>query len=267
MRIAILAAAAVLAGATASAQEIGAWDTNSDGLLDDVEFTEGFLGAGVFDGWDLDGDDLIGFNELSSGLYGLWDADEDGELAVAEWDDAVDLWFGEQTVNLAEEAWDEDDDGIISRAEFAEGLQRTDLLARLDTVGGDSMLAEEEFASGLFGVADADEDDLLGEDEDGLLTEIAEFLTPADDEDETGTEGDVSMDVEPVEEEGSLEDEVEEPVVFDEVFTQLPIPCGGDGESCEQVAQRFCETLGHNEPIAFLDVEGSLYAIRCEDEI
>lgn len=55
--------------------------------------------------------------------------------------------------------------------------------------------------------------------------------------------------------------------VFDEAFMQLPIPCGGDGESCEQVAQRFCETLGYGAPVAFLDVGGSLYAIRYENEI
>ena len=269
MRIVTLAAVAALAGASAAAQEIGAWDANSDGLLEEAEFTEGVLGAGAFDRWDLDDDDLIGFSELASGLYGLWDADSDGELSVSEWDDAVDLWFGEQDVNLSEEAWDEDGNGTISEAEFAEGLQQTDLLARLDTVEDDSMLGEEEFASGLFNVADADDDDLLGEEEDGLLTEIAEFLMPAEEEAEPVTDDDVLEDEEPIgDEEGVIDDEVdEEPVVFDEVFTQLPIPCGGESGGCEQVAQRFCETLGYGEPIAFLDVEGSLYAIRCEDEI
>ena len=275
MRIVTLAAVAALAGASATAQEIGAWDTNSDGLLEEAEFTEGFLSAGVFGRWDLDGDDLIGFSELSGGLYGLWDADEDGELSVDEWDDAVDLWFGEQDVNLSEEAWDENGDGIISQAEFAEGLQRTDLLARLDTVDDDSLLGEEEFASGLFDVADADEDDQLGEGEDGLLGEIADFLVPASDQEEPAAEEGVLDDEEAIgDEEGPFEDgdedvlEEDEPLVeFDEAFMQLPIPCGSENSSCEQVAQRFCEALGYGEPIAFLDVEGSLYVIRCEDEI
>jgi len=265
MRIVTLAAAAALVGASAAAQEVGAWDGNADGLLEEAEFTEGFLGAGVFDRWDLDDDDLIGFSELSSGLYGLWDADEDGELAINEWDDAVDLWFGEQDVNLSEEAWDGNGDGIIAQAEFAEGLQGTDLLTRLDTAEGDRALGEEEFASGLFDVADADEDDQLGEDEDGLLTEIAEFLAPAGDESEAVAEGDILDGEEPA---GLLESQEDEPLtVFDEAFMQLPIPCGGDGESCEQVAQRFCKTLGYGAPIAFLDVESSLYAIRCKNEI
>lgn len=269
MRIVTLAAVAALVGASAAAQEIGAWDVNADGLLDEAEFTQGFLDAGVFDRWDLDGDELIGFSELSTGLYGLWDANEDGELAVSEWDNAVDLWFGERDVNLAVETWDENGDGIISQAEFAEGLQTTDLLARLDSAETDGALGEEEFASGLFGVADADEDDFLGEEEDSLLTEIAEFLAPSTDEEEPAAEDDALDDEVPADEEAGLlgDEEDESLAVFDEAFMQLPIPCGAEESSCEQVAQRFCDTLGYGEPIAFLDVEGSLYAIRCEDEI
>jgi len=174
-----------------------------------------------------------------------------------------------RTLTCRLEAWDQNGDGIVSLAEFAEGLQGTDLLTRLDAAEADGALEAEEFASGLFGVADADEDDQLGEDEDGLLTEIAEFLAPAGDEGEPVAEGDILDVEEPANGEvGFLESQEEEPLaVFDEAFMQLPIPCGGAGESCEQVAQRFCETLGHGEPVAFLDVEGSLYAIRCKDDI
>lgn len=275
MRIATLATLAALAGVPASAQDLKAWDPDANGVLDEAEFTEGFLEADIFERWDLDGDDLIGFSELAAGLYALWDANDDGKLSIEEWDDAVDLWFGEQAVNLSVDTWDPDGDGVISLAEFADGLQQSDLLARLDTANGDSLLGEEELATGLFDVIDIDADAVVREEEDGLLTEIMEFLVPDADADEVTVSEDIAADEEPVgDEEGVLEDgdegvleEDEALVVFDETFKQLPIPCGGDGGSCEEIAQRFCETLGYGEPIAFLDVQGSLYAIRCEDEI
>lgn len=274
MRTFTLAALVALAGLPASAQELGAWDADSDGQLDEAEFTEGFLEAEAFDRWDLDDDDQVGLAEFAVGLHDLWDADDDGELTVSEWDDAVDLWFGEDAVNLSVENWDEDGDGTISRSELSAGLRTTDLLDRLDTVSDDGLLGEEELSSGLFDVADADDDGLLGTEEDGLLTELVEALVPTGEEEGTSEEVAALEDDEPIaDEEGPFEEspglDVDEPIIErGEAFTQLPIPCGGaDGPGCEEVAARFCETLGYGDPIAALDVEGDLYAIRCEDEL
>jgi len=53
-------------------------------------------------------------------------------------------------------------------------------------------------------------------------------------------------------------------------FVQLPIPCGGEGESaenCSSIAERFCDALGYGPPIDFVDADGELHVIRCKDEI
>ena len=238
-----------LAGAPAAAQGIEDWDLNGDEALDEAEFTQGVRDSGVFDDWDADGDEAIGYSELSSGLYAAWDADDDGELSVDEWDNVVDLWFGEFDVNLSVENWDPDDDGVISETEFAEALEGTDLLARF--AGEDEVLGEDEFASGLFDIADTDEDDRVVDEEDGFFAGVTELFTP---EEERGAAVDSDADELELIERG-------------EAFMQLPIPCGDGQSACQQVAVRFCTTLGYGQPIEFLDVNGDLYAIRCEDEI
>ena len=158
-------------------------------------------------------------------------------------------------MNLSVEDWDADGDGAISEVEFAEALEGTDLLARLD--GEDGTFGEDELASGLFDIVDTDEDKFIADEEDSFFTDVAEFFAP---EEEPGIGPDVSasepMDV----------DEVQL-IERGEAFMQLPIPCGDGERGCQEVAGRFCSTLGYGEPIDFLDVGGELYAIRCQDEI
>ena len=252
-RIAALAASAALAGSGALAQVVDAWDDNDDGLLDEAEFSQGLLDAGVFDEWDVDDDDLVGSDEFAEGVYGLWDTDGDGELTIDEWDNAVDRWFSEDAVNLSVEAWDENGNGAISLAEFAAGLAATDLFARFDVGAEEGVLAEDELASGLFDVADLDDDDAVDVDEDSWLTDVGEFLAP-----------DGPVDVQ----QDAADDDAEMRIIErGEAFTQLPVPCGGESGSCQEIAQRFCSTLGYGAPIDFLDVDGQLYAIRCQDEL
>ena len=255
-KLAAATAAAALTCTPVVAQTIEAWDANQDGALTELEVRQGVGDAGVFERWDLDGDDRIAFGELSSGIFDLWDADDDGELSVDEWDDAVDLWFGEEPVDLSVAAWDENGDNVISRPEFEEALGATNLLARLDTVSADEMIAEDEFAAGLFDIADRDDDEALVGDEDSLLTDIGEFFSP----DEASP---------PEEQEGALDPSGPTLLERGEAFVQLPVPCAaGEGQTdCSGVAQRFCSALGYGEPLDFLDVGGELYAIRCRDDL
>ena len=252
-RIAALATSVALAGTGAFAQLVDAWDGNGDGIIDETEFREGFVGEGVFDRWDEDADGMIGSEELADGLYGLWDADDDGELSVDEWDAGVDLWLGEETVDLSVEAWDEDSDGVVSRFEFSEALATTNLLDRFDAADADGFLGEDELTSGLFDVADVDDDAALGPDEDSWLTDAAEFFAPAHPGDGEVAEADAadSDDLQIIER--------------GEAFTALPVPCGQDG-NCAAVARDFCSVLGYGDPIDFLDVDGAIHAIRCTDD-
>ena len=103
-----------------TAQPIEIWDKNGDGGIARGEFSTGFNDAGLFDEWDTDDDEMLSPVELESGVYNAWDPDNDGALHVAEWDTAVDAWFGEDDVNLSKTAWDSDGDGAISQIEFVD---------------------------------------------------------------------------------------------------------------------------------------------------
>ena len=239
-----------LSGAPLAAQGIADWDTDGDGVLVESEFTGGMLGSGIFEEWDTDSDGAIGYPELSEGLYRTWDENDDGEVSVDEWDDAVDLWFGEDAVNLSVENWDADGNGVISKAELDSALEDTDLLARLG--GGDGIVDEDELSAGFFDIADADDDDAVVPEEEGFFTNVAEFFTSSDAP---------SADI--------LDEETDDLQLIEEgeAFMQLPIPCGDGDAGCQDVAERFCATLGYGDPIEFLDVAGEIYAIRCQDEI
>lgn len=248
----------------AMAQPTEAWDRNGDAGIDRDEFSAGLNDAGLFDTWDTDDDDTLSAVELESGLYNAWDLDGDGTLDIAEWDTAVDAWFGEDDVNLSEAAWDGDGDGTISQIEFVDALRRTEFYARFGVdADEDFAIDRDAFTDGLFETADLDGDSLIGSEEDGLLVEFGEWLL--------GDEG-IDPIVDP-----NLGADINEPPLIErgEAFTQLPIPCGDDGASgegteqqfCEPIAARFCEALGYGPPIDYVAAEAQLYVVRCEDEI
>ncbi len=254
-RLTLACVLTALAGAPAMAQSLQDWDTDGDGSLGEREFTQGVLDSGMFDAWDTNDDDAVGYFELTSGLYRASDANDDGKLSVAEWDDAADRWLGEFDVNLSVDRWDANGDGVISEAEYAKALDGTDLLARLG--GQDGTLDEDGLASGLFDIADTDENDLVADQEDGFFVDVAEFFLP-------------NEEVDPVadpETASAFKDDGMPLIERGEPFMQLPIPCGDGQNSCEQVAGQFCSALGYGEPIGSLDVKGALYVIRCQDEI
>jgi Ca2+-binding EF-hand superfamily protein len=141
-----------------SAQDFGAWDTDDDGVLSETEFGEGLDEAGLFDQWDSNDDSTLDQDEVLQGIFHTWDTSNNGELSVSEWDDAVDLWFGEADVNLTVENWDTDGDGAISPFEFIRVRQETTLLSRIGFDTPRDVLAQEDFRDGLFGIIDADGD-------------------------------------------------------------------------------------------------------------
>ena len=64
------------------------WDGNRDGYIDNTEWDEGFGDSpnrGVYNNYDLDGDNRLDENEFRSGLFDTWDADRDGYLSEEEY--------------------------------------------------------------------------------------------------------------------------------------------------------------------------------------
>ncbi len=232
---------------TLSAQGIADWDA-------DAEFGEGLGASGLFDRWDVDADATVDRGEVLQGLYDLWDTDGDGELSVGEWDDAVDLWYGENAVDLQVEEWDADGDGVIGEFEFVEAMNDTDLLSRLGLAVDDDPLTEEAFTTELFDLAHADDDAFLGEDEIVWFVDFRELLN-ASGEAVDPTEGEIDV----------AQDEMPDLIQDGEAFSHLPLPCGEGEASCETMAGRFCAALDYDPPLDFLEAGGSLDVVRCAE--
>lgn len=88
----------------AVAQEIGAWDADTDGVISQEEFGTGFGETGVYDEWDADDDGALTENEFNTG--------------IGENEDEFTERFGEDAYSQ----WDEDGDGALSEDEFEGGV-------------------------------------------------------------------------------------------------------------------------------------------------
>lgn len=96
-----------LLAAPAIAQEVGAWDGDSDGIISEEEFGTGFGETGVFDEWDANDDEALSQDEFNAGIGD--NTDEFNER------------FGENSFS----EWDEDGDGALSEDEFEGGVYST----------------------------------------------------------------------------------------------------------------------------------------------
>jgi hypothetical protein len=165
--------AALLTAAPASAQILGDWDTDQSGVLSGEEWRAGLQETGLFADWDADTSGRLNAAELGAGLFERFDDDDDGVLSVAEWDEGVDAWYGERTVNFEFANWDKDGNGVLSEAEFVEAFDREGLYTTFTTEIGaadaEAGLEEDELLGGLFDWFDEDEDEELAEAEAGLF--------------------------------------------------------------------------------------------------
>ena len=87
---------AALTAAPAMAQEdIGAWDTDGDGALNEEEFNEGWGASwgeeeSAFDTWDEDDDGALSEDEYNAGVFDSYDADDSGAIEEPEFGDGGD---------------------------------------------------------------------------------------------------------------------------------------------------------------------------------
>lgn len=89
---------AVLAALTAGpamAQDMGEWDSDGDGTLNEEEFSEGWNsaygeGESAFSNWDEDGDGSLNEEEFNTGVYNSYDDDDSGAIEEPEFGDVSD---------------------------------------------------------------------------------------------------------------------------------------------------------------------------------
>ncbi|SFH29899.1 hypothetical protein SAMN04488020_109181 [Palleronia marisminoris] len=83
-----------LTAAPAMAQEIGEWDGDGDGALNQEEFNtgwnEGIGDESAFSMWDEDGDGALTEDEYNTGVYNSYDDDGSGVIEEPEFGDVGD---------------------------------------------------------------------------------------------------------------------------------------------------------------------------------
>ena len=86
---------ATLAATPVMSQEIGEWDSDGDGVLNQDEFNEGWGsaygdGESAFSIWDEDGDGALSEDEYNAGVFDSYDADDSGMIEEPEFGDVGD---------------------------------------------------------------------------------------------------------------------------------------------------------------------------------
>lgn len=169
-KITILLFSFVLLGAVGCAQQNGAngfggvdfntLDRDTSAYLDQDEFCTGLQEQGIFNDWDANNDNTLDAVEFSNQVVEVWDGDGDGAIGQDEWTEFNQAWF-EETYDF--NTWDTNNDGVITPAEFQDGVQENDLYSDWDLFGDG--LDENEFCDMAFSIADENDNDQVSQTE------------------------------------------------------------------------------------------------------
>ena len=136
--------------------------------LDTVRFNEGFGSTGYYDALDTDDDTFLNRSEYATGLYADYDRDNDLQITEDEFGLGTERYYGTGYTGGAFADYDRDASGYLDQSEFGEyyGTEYTGYYDDLDT-DDDELLSAEEYGSGLYGAADANQDQVITIDEEG----------------------------------------------------------------------------------------------------
>ena len=131
---------------------------------DENEFRTGIADSGVYDAWDRD--DEVGLNrdEFGTGIFTDWDRDNDMMISDEEYTAGYGRWYGAEPTNWNE--WDVNADGMLDRNEFADGWDNDTLFSDWDA-DSDNLITDDEWGTGIYGAADANQDMVITIEEEG----------------------------------------------------------------------------------------------------
>lgn len=158
---------------TTAAGEFDTLDADGDSYLDEDEIAE-YANKAAFEPWDADADSEIDRDEIVGNAFWLFDADGDGAVTQAEWEDGATRWLPSGTVIVPVADHDADGDSELDEDEFTEAYDA-------DALGEDWVdvpLDEQEFADRYFELYDADDDGKVTEQE--FEAGLDYFSVPAD---------------------------------------------------------------------------------------
>jgi len=102
--------------------ELAEWDTDNDAQISKEEFDRRLREHAVFDDWDGDGDGEATDREFVTGLYEAWDVDGDEVVDVYEYRWGSGAWFAGGDLYGTFEDWD--DDGRLEPGEVTVAIYR-----------------------------------------------------------------------------------------------------------------------------------------------
>jgi hypothetical protein len=159
--LATTAVAALLAGPAAAQMMDGDYATED-------QFITSYAETDHFEAWDQNDDMYLDHEEVATGLYTDWDADDDGQLTEAEFDQGVSDWFdGDGVIDDDFAEWDANDDGYIGEDEFATNWSDVEVTGWDND--GDGLYSEEEFGSTVYNTADVDGNYRIDIEEEGFF--------------------------------------------------------------------------------------------------
>lgn len=145
------------------------FDTNNDGNLDRTEVPN--IYQNNFAEWDTDDDNLLNQDEFNTTTFSLTDMNDDDGIDTDEWDMGFASFFGNWNDDDFA-TFDADSDGILTSAEWNEAFAESDWFGTFDS-DDDDMVGEAEWDEGLFGDWDTNDDDMIDEDEFNVFSPFA----------------------------------------------------------------------------------------------
>ncbi|QBQ54354.1 hypothetical protein [Nitrosococcus wardiae] len=131
------------------------WNTNQDGVVNEIEYKYGFEADGVFEKWGSHSDGFVDGDEFGSRLYNISDADNDDRLRVSALGDAIDGTFSKEGASLSMGRLNPHGDDTISPDAFGQIANNTGLYPLLDH-RKDHVIEPHELENSLFKIAKGD---------------------------------------------------------------------------------------------------------------
>ena len=140
----------------------GAYDANSDDMLDENEFGEANQTA--FSDWDEDEDSSLSNEEFYGSTFGVVDANNDDRIDENEWNENRENLYVDYSGDEDWDLFDRDEDGFLSSDEWSEGFADSNWFNDFDA-NDDQLVDNSEWNSGLFDDWDANDDGFLDQNE------------------------------------------------------------------------------------------------------
>ena len=84
-----------LYGSYLGTNDVGQFDTDADGMLDNDEFYEGFRDTDYFNDYDANRDGIVDSDEMNEAVYTNWDANQDNYIDQDEFDRYGDYYMND----------------------------------------------------------------------------------------------------------------------------------------------------------------------------